>query len=57
MMKKLMYRVYVYEGDLASTNVREIWYSRSKSVAYAKLQEYLEKHPECVKAYVDENFE
>ena len=56
-MKKPMYRVYVYEGGLSSTNVREIYYSRNKNSAYAKLQEYLEAHPECVKCYVDETME
>ena len=57
LMKKPMYRVYVYEGGLSSVNVREIYYSRNKNSAYAKLQEYLEAHPECVKCYVDETME
>ena len=52
--KRTRFYVYVYVGGLASTNIIEIGdYSNSKS-AYAKLEEYLSRHPECVKAYVDE---
>ena len=57
LMKQKMYRVYVYVGDLSSCEVIEIWHNRDKSSAYAKLEEYLNAHPECVKAYVDETME
>ena len=55
--KRPMYRVYAYVGGLSSHNVIEIWYNRDIKSAYAKLQEYLEAHPECVKCYVEETFE
>ena len=52
--KHTRYYVYAYVGGLASTNIVELGdYSNSKS-AYAKLEEYLNSHPECVKAYIDE---
>ena len=57
LMKKIMYRVYVYVGDLSSWEVIEIWHTREKSSAYAKLDDYLNAHPECVKAYVEETME
>ena len=57
LMKKIMYRVFVYVGNLCSHKVIEIWHTREKSSAYAKLEEYLNAHPECVKAYVDETLE
>ena len=57
LMKKPMFYVYVYVGGLSSINVIEIYHSRDKSSAYAKLENYLESHPECVKAYVDEVLE
>ena len=55
MLKKVThYKVCVYVGGLASTNIVEILDTTDKGSAYAKLEEYLSKHPECVKAYVDE---
>ena len=56
-VKRPMFRVYAYVGGLASHEVKEIWYTRDIKTAYAKLEDYLNTHPDCVKCYVEESLE
>ena len=51
---KIIYKVNVYDGGLSSVHELTIYTGYNKASAYAKLEEYLQKHPECCKAYIDE---
>ena len=55
-MRKTHYVVCVYDtaDGLKSIHAVEIFDTTNKERAYAVLGDYLEKHPECVKAYIDE---
>lgn len=57
-MKKIHYIVCVYDtaGGLGSIHAVEIYDTTNKGCAYAVLGDYLKKHPECVKAYIDEKY-
>ena len=56
-MQKIRYHVCVYLGGLSSVHAKEIYNSTNKKSAYAKLEEYLNDNPQCVKAYIDERYD
>ena len=56
-MKKLIYKVNVYIGGLSSFHSKCIFESHNKKTAYAVLENYLRDNPNCVKAFIDEEYE
>ena len=56
-MKKLIYKVNVYIGGLSSFHSKCIYESHNKKTAYAVLENYLRDNPNCVKAFIDEEYE
>lgn len=51
-----IYNVFVYVGDMSSHNAKCVYTTSKQSEADKYLHDYIKKHPEVQKAYIERSY-